>query len=63
MAGEAWGYFILTSFLVMMCADALVLAVVAVFPTPPVQFTGERPFVLPRSVIRVFMRHTDSTLT
>ena len=39
-AGEGWGFFILDVFLVMMCADILVLTMAAVFPVPSVQLTG-----------------------
>ena len=39
-AGEAWGYFITLEFLVMMCADMLVMAMAAILPTVSVQATG-----------------------
>ena len=43
VAGEAWGFFILDEFLVMMCADMLVMAVAAIFATMQVQLTGMCP--------------------
>ncbi len=40
-AGDGWGFFIFDEFLVMMCADALVLAIAAIFNSALVQLTGD----------------------
>lgn len=39
--GDGWGFFIFDEFLVMMCADGLVLAISAIFNSALVQLTGE----------------------
>ncbi|KAK9808271.1 hypothetical protein WJX73_005701 [Symbiochloris irregularis] len=38
-SGDGWGFFIFDEFLVMMCADALVLAIAAIFNSALVQLT------------------------
>ena len=41
-AGEGWGYFIVDEFMVMMCADIMVMAMAAIFSTISLQLTGMR---------------------